>query len=372
MVDVDPELEVRWFADFDDRGDAWDDLAAASGDVFATRTWLGAWWRHFGRDRPLHLAALVEATDPDRVVAIVALYEAAQLPIRTLRFLGHGPSDRLGPICAPADLPRAIAALPAVLDEIRGWGLCIADELADVPSSAPPPGASVLGRAPMHVASLEGVTGDAWFAARSRQLRHQLRRGERELRSRGEVTFRTADDPDRLDRDLDSMLDLHRRHWARRPGGSRAFVGRDAFHRDVARSLLERGWLRLHLLELDGAPVAALHSFWFGGSESHYQGGRDPRFDRCSVGLLLHERAIRAAADAGAHEYRFLRGDEPYKRRLADRVDLTVSLAWANGAAGGVARWLVVQQRRLDLERARWVPAPWAWGTGGTPRWGEP
>lgn len=363
-------LTVEPIGSIDEVGATWDRLAARSGDVFATRAWLSTWWQHFGRDRPLRLVGLRDPADGE-LVAIVPLYLAARRPVRTLRFLGHGPTDQLGPVCAAGDRARVLAELPAALAQAGPWDLAIADELPASPA-APPAAAIVLARTPAHVVAFDDGGGDAWLAARSANLRDQIRRGRRKLDGLGRVTFRVSDDPERLDRDLDALLDLHHRHWARRPGGSRAYAGREPFHRDVARSFLDRGWLRLRLLELDGRPVAALHSFWFDGVESHYQGGRDPALDACSVGLLLHDHAIRASAGAGDREYRFLRGDEPYKARLATRTDEQVTWAWSRGAAGGAARTAVAQLPRLTRRQARWVPAPWAWGTGGSPRWGPP
>ncbi|MCU1369960.1 MAG: hypothetical protein JWO77_1154 [Ilumatobacteraceae bacterium] len=365
-----PVLVVEPVDGIDDLSEAWDELAAAGDNVFATRTWLTAWWHHFGRDRPLQIHALRDPVD-GRLVAIVPLYRSARVPVRTIRFLGHGPTDQLGPVCAVADRARALAAIPAVLTRAGSWDLAIADELPDL-GAGPPGGATVMARTPAQVVAFGDAGGDAWLAARSANLRDQLRRSHRKLAGLGRVSFRTTDDPAQLDRDLDRLFDLHDRHWSRRPGGSRAYLGREAFHRDVARSFLDLGWLRLRFLELDGLPVAALHSFWFDGVESHYQAGRDPAFDACSVGLLVHEHAIRASADAGDREYRFLRGDEPYKARLASRTDHQVAVAWSRGAAGGVGRAAVAQLPRLSRQQARWVPAPWAWGTGGSPRWGPP
>lgn len=367
-----PPLEGEPVADLEALGPEWDELAARSDNVFATRAWLATWWRHVGRDRPLRLHALRE---PDgRLVAIVPLYLAAGRPVRTLRLLGHGPTDQLGPVCAVADRARALAALPSVLARSGGWDLAITDELphTDAGTEPAPAGATVLARTPGHAVVFGAGGIEAWAGSRSANLRDQLRRGRRKLAALGTVTFRTTEDPAQLTRDLDALFDLHDRHWSRRPGGSRAYEGREAFHRDVARTFLDRGWLRLRFLELDGVPVAALHSFWFDGVESHYQGGRDPALDACSVGLLLHEHAIRSSAEGGDREYRFLRGDEPYKARLANRTEEQVTLAWSQGMVGSGARALVAHLDRLDRNQARWVPAPWAWGTGGSPRWTRP
>ena len=351
--------------------EAWTDLATRSDNVFATYEWLATWWCHFGRGRPLLLTTV---TDGDgALVAILPLYVAAERPVRILRFLGHGATDQLGPVCATEDRDRARQALAAFLhsNDAPGWDLVIADELPAAPT--PLDGARLLGRAPTYVVPLAstGTSGDTWLATRSPKLRAQLSRAARGLERVGTVTYRTADDPAHAAADLELLWDLHRLRWAAQ-GGSRSFAGREAFHHEVVRLLLPLDRLRLRFLEVDGTAVAATYSFRFDGVESHYQSGRDPAFDAHSVGLLLHRHAIRSCADEGVREYRFLRGDEAYKRRLADQTVDQESVAWADGPIGSVALEAAAQVLRLTRAQARWVPAPLAWGTGGSPRWGPP
>src|SRR5207302_4805231 len=103
------ELEVFYTHSLDRVNAAeWRRLAERAGHVFATREWLLTWWRHYGRTaRPLVGVARAGSD----LVAIVPLYEwwAHGLPV--LRFVGHGPSDQLGPICAPLSEPAAAAAV---------------------------------------------------------------------------------------------------------------------------------------------------------------------------------------------------------------------------------------------------------------------
>ena len=89
-----------------------------------------------------------------------------------------------------------------------------------------------------------------------------------------------------------------------------------AFHRELAREALARGWLRLWLLELDGRPIAAWHGFRVGPVASYYQAGRDPSYERFSVGFVLLAHSIRSAIAEGATEYRFGRGDEPLQGQV--------------------------------------------------------
>ena len=106
------------------------------------------------------------------------------------------------------------------------------------------------------------------------------------------------------------------------------------------------------MLELDGRPAAALYNLRFAGSESYYQAGRDPRYARWSVGFLLQCRAIADAIEDGVSEYRFLRGAEPYKYRLADGDSGVVTAGVAASAAGRAALAAATLKRRLR-RRAR-------------------
>ena len=82
----------------------WRRLAERAGHVFATREWLLTWWRHYGKARR-QLIGLARAGGD--LVAIVPLYEWWRHGLPVLRFVGHGPSDQLGPICAPLSEPAA-------------------------------------------------------------------------------------------------------------------------------------------------------------------------------------------------------------------------------------------------------------------------
>ena len=91
-----------------------------------------------------------------------------------------------------------------------------------------------------------------------------------------------------------------------------------AFHRDFAAAALERGWLRLWLVEVEGRAVAAWYGWRLGPVYSYYQAGFDPDWGDASVGLVLLAHTVRAAIEEGAGEYDLLLGDEPYKARFAD------------------------------------------------------
>ena len=171
-------------------------------------------------------------------------------------------------------------------------------------------------RHPSPVLEADGRDWEAFLASRSRNFREQVRRRERKLAREHDLRFRLSDDPERLDADLDTLFRLHDARWS---GDTRSFdPPLDAFHRDFARAALDRGWLRLWLLELDGRQAAAWLGYRCGGAEWYYQAGRDPALEREAVGFVLMNHTIREALNDGMREYRLLLGGESYKDRFAN------------------------------------------------------
>jgi dTDP-4-amino-4,6-dideoxygalactose transaminase/CelD/BcsL family acetyltransferase involved in cellulose biosynthesis len=310
----------------------WSSLAAETGNIFATWEWTSIWWRHFGRDRDLLVHGCY--SHDGRLLALLPLYLSATRPLRLVRFLGHREADQLGPICRVADRGHAARGLLDALGRLH-LDLFVGESMpADAGWSAYL-GAKVLRRTGSPVLRFNGQSWDELLSKRSANFREQVRRRERKLRRAHEVRFRLSDDPARLDDDLDTLFSLHGARWE---GGGEWFTSTsERFHREFAFCALERGWLRLWILEVDGAPVAAWYGFRFGDAESYYQAGRDPAWSDSSVGFVLLVHSIRAAREDGAAEYRFLQGGEDYKYRFtADDPGLEM-IGLARSAAGAAA-----------------------------------
>jgi CelD/BcsL family acetyltransferase involved in cellulose biosynthesis len=335
-------LRVEQIASLDAFRQEWSTLATASGNVFSTWEWASTWWRHRGQDRPLLLHACRDADG--RLAAILPLYLAAARQLRVARFLGHGPADELGPVCAPADRHAAARAIADAAARSR-LGVLFAELLPGGHPWSTELGGKVVRSEASPTLSLDGW--EPYLAARSANFRQQVRGRERRLARDHALAFRLADDPSRLDDDLRLLFRLHAARW----GDGSPFLRWREFHAEFARVGLERGWLRLWFLELDGRPAAAWYGFRFGGVESYYQAGRDPGRGDASVGFVLLAHTIREAAGDGMREYRFLRGGEPFKRRFADAdpgVETVVvthgTRGWLAGAAAAAA---------LQSDRAR-------------------
>jgi CelD/BcsL family acetyltransferase involved in cellulose biosynthesis len=317
---------------FEAARDEWSELAERSGSVFATWEWATAWWRHFGEGSE---PVLLRCTRPGGPFAILPLCRSRRGPLSVLRFIGYGPGDMLGPVCDPADREAAGTALREALAEGAAgpWHVLLAERL---PVGAL--GGALGGRQLQREASPEmEIGGRSWedfIASRSRNMKEKLRRNTRKLEKQHELSFRLCEDPDRLGEDLDTLIRLHRARWGEGEGAFQreAVV---AFHHDFAAAALRRGWLRLWTMEVDGEPAAAWYGYRFGNVESFYQSGRDPRFDRFSIGFLMLMRTVQAAFEDGLDRYAFLRGDEPYKDRLAETDPGLETRALGRGPLGG-------------------------------------
>ena len=327
-----PQLRLEPVAGLDDAGAEWAELAERSGNVFATWEWASIWWRHFGDGRPLHLTAC--RSPGGEPVALLPLYAFARRPFRVLRFLGHGPADQLGPVCASDDRPTAARALRESLRELR-WDAFVAEQLPGNEGWSAVLGGRVLRRTGTPVLRFDGKGWDELLAGKSRNFREQVKRRERKLAREHELRFRLSEDREGLDADLDTLFALHSERWS--AGGSVFGGPTEAFHREFAACALERGWLRLWILELDGRPVAAWYGLRFAGCECYYQAGRDPAYDRHSVGFVLLVHSIRAALEDGVREYRFLRGGEDFKYRFANADPGLETLGVWRGPAGRAA-----------------------------------
>jgi CelD/BcsL family acetyltransferase involved in cellulose biosynthesis len=309
----------------------WGELAVRGRNPFATPEFLSAWWRWFGAADRLH--AYEVRTPGGGLVGLLPLYLWRARPLRVLRFIGHGAGDQLGPLAAPDARSTVAAALTEVLTEARA-PLVVAEQLPREEGWNERLGGRQLAREGSPVLRFAGRSWDRYLQDQSANFRQQSRRLERRLRKDHDVKFSLASTPAELDSGLAALFALHRARWSSKETN---FARREEFHREFAALAFERGWARLWTLELDGAPAAAWYGLRFADAECYYQMGRDPRWDRASVGLVLLIHTVREAVADGVNEYRFLRGGESYKYRFTGEDPGLESIAVAHGRAGAAA-----------------------------------
>jgi CelD/BcsL family acetyltransferase involved in cellulose biosynthesis len=311
----------------------WRRLAARAGNPFLTWPWASAWLSLVAPGGQVLAQRCVDANG--KTVGILPLHLSRARGLRLLRLIGHGPADELAPICAPEDRPAVAAAFARFVATPGPWDVCLAERLPAADGWPARLGGRTVRRELSSEVELTTSDWDEFLAGRSSNFRQQARKFERRLIRDHGLRYRLVDDPGTLEEDMETLFRLHDARWG---AETVAFTpGLRPFHREVAATALSEGWLRMWFAELDGAPAAVWYGFRLGGADWFYQQGRDPAWERSSVGFVLTAHALRDAVEAGLSRYRFLLGDEEYKSRFASSEPEIETVAWSRGARGAVA-----------------------------------
>jgi CelD/BcsL family acetyltransferase involved in cellulose biosynthesis/dTDP-4-amino-4,6-dideoxygalactose transaminase len=364
------ELTVTELAGFD--APEWSSLAERAGNIFGTPEWLGTWWRHLGRGE----LVLRQCRAANRgLVGVLPMVREQRGALSLLRLCSAEVGEELGPICAPRDETAVARAWRHMLDSFSDdWDLMLAERLPGRVSWPTLADIGLLRREASPELALAGLDWEGFLATRSRHFRKHLRYFERRLARDHGLRFRLADDPDRLDADVDTMIALHRARW--QTHGIDAFAQRrEDFHREFARIALDRGWLRLWFAELNGTPAAAWYGMRFAGIEWYYNAGRNPAFDELSVGHVLVAHTVREAILDGQRQYRLLRGDHEYKRRWATHdpgVETAVRAEGPRGKAALVGLHMAIALPPTVRARVRAATTPMRSGSRGSRAYPKP
>ena len=318
--------------DFESLREEWSELAEQCPDatIFQSQEWLSSWWEHLGRRTIGRKLLLIIVRQDGKLVGLAPLMTSfwQGTPLRRVSFLGVGVSDYQDVLALPDQEETVCQAVYDYLGRAAYWQVADFAQMRE---------GGVLRRNPPRNGSLdyqdsagencpflelpkgEKDAGDPWEALLSRyskKFRSNLRYYDRALDKGYSVQRGVAATEKELDEALAALFDLHQRRWNERwlPGVLGSGPVRE-FHRAVARKFLQRGWLRLHTLALDGEIVAALYCFAYKDRTAYYQGGFEPTLGRLSLGTTLTGHAIRLAMQEGRAQFDFLRGDEPYKER---------------------------------------------------------
>jgi CelD/BcsL family acetyltransferase involved in cellulose biosynthesis len=312
----------------------WNDLLQTSTAdcLFLTWEWLFTWWRHLGGDRELFIVTVRSGRE---LLAIAPLARRAHrlagvIPVRSLEFLGTGSvgSDYLDVIARRGRESEAVRALGEYL---AGEKLVV--EMAQVKSNSGLAAelARELGTRGWSLAEtktsvcpfirLSGHSWPSYLATLGSEHRYNLQRRLRNATRQFDLRFEQARSESERREALAILVGLHHMRWRDR-GGSDGFHTPVllAFHEEVSRLALERGWLRLFVMSLNGKPVASLYGFRYQHVFYYYQSGFDPVYSKYSVGLLAMALAIKSAIEERAEEYDLLHGDEQYKFHWAKEV----------------------------------------------------
>lgn len=311
--------------------------------LFVTPEWADAWLETIGKDvEPWIVTARRQDGDGQdgRLLALWPLGVRQVRHLATLRLLEPlgetlASGDRLDPLTAVAGLERDLVGhvrgVAAGQCDLIHWAeLDASGPLAEVLASENANHTSrMIQNRVLPLADLPASYEE--FASRlGKKLRGHVRRQEQiALRQHG-LDWRLNNEGTSLAAAVEAFMELHQQCWRHR--GQNGNLAESRFRTFIERFTAlagNRGWLRLHRLCSGERTVAALVAFHHNGRVYYYQSGWDPAIARLSPGSLCVARAIRVAIDEGITVFDFLRGDEPYKRRWANRQEETVTRAEA-------------------------------------------
>ena len=352
----------------------WTDLLEHSEQdcLFLTPEWLTTWWRCFERDE--WTLRVITVRRQRELLAIAPLFSrprtlAGLMTLRSTELLGTGivGSDYLDVIVRHGEEGMVRVGLaeyfnrdnpPLILSHLPARSSEAESMAKELESNGWQVRRSVIESCPY--IALAGHTWESYLDSLGANHRYNFMRRLKNLEKTGIVEFDAVEKEDQRRDALQAFMALHAVAWQHR-GGSQAMqtIREQMFHEAFSRIALERGWLRLFLLRVNGRPVGGLYGFRRGARFYFYQSGFDPGWRKHSVGLVTMGLAIKHALAEGVEEYDLLHGTEAYKFHWAKETrDLARVHLFPLSWRGWLYRAAFEADRRGKQAARRWVPRP--------------
>ncbi len=305
---------------------------------FQRPEWLLPWWHHFSQP-DLYVVCVRQA---GVLVGLLPFYVYADSVRgeRQLLLIGAGTSDYLDGVFAPQCTTTAIAAALSSLAGEPTWDVA---HLAQLPLHSPLLPALAHG-VPQGLRRYVGEPTSRcpalFIADLPKKVRSEVRYFRNAAVARGKLTLHVAD-ADTWPAFWDALVHLHTTRWqANGQAGVLADPAVLQWHQEALPQLLAAGCLRLYVLQLDQAPIAALYALIdpperAGRTVYFYLIGYSPSHAALRPGTLLSAMASEHAAAEGALVLDMLRGDETYKKFWHVEETPTNSASFARVALGG-------------------------------------
>tara|TARA_Y100000814_G_scaffold127999_3_gene92621 strand:+ start:5442 stop:6422 length:981 start_codon:yes stop_codon:yes gene_type:complete len=298
---------------FDEIREQWKEfqLLQAWSSVFLTPEWQETWWSVYGDRETL---SLIDVKSINKSLGVAPL----TLKDNTLRFIGDTDLfDYHDFITNDREFYPYLFESVEQLD----W---TSFELTSIPAWTPtfsllPKAASERGYS-VSIEFEDVVPGislpsswDEYLYLLNKKDRHELRRKFRRIESSGDLRLRTSNSST-LEDDLNLFISMMA--GSREDKKDFLIPQRENFLQAVAYKMQECHYLKLFILELKDAPVAAVMCFDYQNTRLVYNSGYLQNFSNLSVGLILKALCIKDAIESGLGYFDLLRGPEAYKYHL--------------------------------------------------------
>lgn len=160
-----------------------------------------------------------------------------------------------------------------------------------------------------------------------------IKRAEKKINKSHKLEIQRESEGAELVKQLEALFHLHALRW-QSVGESGAFVRRPKlkqFYEEFVPLARSKGWLRLHIMMLDGKPCAAQIGYSYNDCYYSVQEGFDPDAAAGS-GNVLRLHVMRDCASEGLKVYDFLEGPSEHKRSWGgiERVGMDVLMCNKN------------------------------------------
>lgn len=333
-------------SEFEGLRDEWTDILekSAANSIYLTNEWLHTWWQVYGGGSELFILTV---RDDESLVGIAplmirrySLLPSSAFSIRQMEFLGVGEvcSDHLDFIIKKGveeDFFNAV--FDFIIKSRDKWDFI---KLTDIDKDSD------------SICYLEELSADHSLLHKNEDMiecpyimlpgtveeyrksfrkktQKKIRKYERRLRREFDLKLERIDSSDSLDDHLDELIRISRERWNKKGmGGSFSSQRLIRFSKKISRIFVEKGWLDLCFINLNGKKVAYFYSFRYNGRSYAYQTSFDPTsvHPRYSVGTVIVNYCIEHAIEEGYRELDWGRGADRYKMRYATGVKETVSV----------------------------------------------
>lgn len=302
----------------------WNRLLSTSetNTVFQTYEWVWAWWNAFGAR---HRLRLVIVRDGDKLLALAPMMIGALRGKPSLRFIGEDNSDYCDVIAGEGKREALTAVLQALMS-FEAWNVV---QLKNVPEQSTTLSAAreFCAEAGRHMLAGNGIAcpalvieGEVEHARRVTGTKTIRRRCNYLRRMGGFRVFHVGTVEEAIPY-LDLFIAQHIRRWKGTASPS-VFLrgGTREFYIELVKTLLPDGVLLFTVLEFQGRPIAFHLGFDYNSKLIWYKPSFDPDYRRLSPGTVLLKHLIDYSLERGHCELDFTIGDEPFKRKFANRV----------------------------------------------------
>lgn len=348
----------------------WDSLLGETrrATFFQSLEWLQTYWRHYGRRQKLRALIVCGAEKPIGVLPLCVRTEWYKVgPMRVLTYPLHDWGTFYGPI-GPNPTATLLVGMRHLRESPRDWDLVDLrwTDAAGVDNGRTARALRSQGfgahQAPwVSTAVVNLAEGwDDYFTSRTSKWRTNYRRNERRLQDAGHVEHihyrpqgaACGDGDPRWDL-YDACEEVAGRSWqgASRDGTTLSHESVRPFLRDAHERAAAKGMVDLHLLNLDGRPIAFAYNYHRDGSVFGLRSGFDASGAPDGAGNVMYMRAIRGCAELGDTRYELGPGSFAAKRHILTHTETSYRLTHfplldVRAQALRLKRW--IKSRRVE------------------------